>query len=326
MPLAHLLTPALLRKAQELEAQLGHAPQGASYLQAQESANVAYGDRVAVGARPLPSDATSMMDAARGLREIEAARRRQARIDASPTKGFRTPPDDNYYNPDDPRNAPTQAFGAAERAFGPTFAGGMMRGMYTPEHKVQPIPLAPAAKGAAPVATGKLQAVRLPDGKTMYLGAGDMIDERGRAIAPPSQPPGKTPKKIVLPSNPRARVGVNERGEDVDRRGRAIPDTGRSLSYLAQQRDPGFNTLERRPSDIKVTRLEGLLDTDVAGAQFLEQLYGPHLKAMQDNTDDRGRPTDQFPPGYFDGRSDEEIGKIVRGVDALKRLQKGIPI
>lgn len=252
---------------------------------------------VSVGGAPIPQGSTSMMDAARRMKEAEDVKKREQRVAESPTRGF-LGEHAVEANRDRTQTVAKVVKDAANYAFFDQ-ARKQKHLNYLPNPE-------PGAQGGQSVLQG-----------TDEMGRGIQID-----TAMPA--PARRPNTIALPSNPHARVATSERGEDVDARGRVIPDSGPALYVYGQRRAPGFNTLERRPSDIVITKDDGLLGSDKFSAQQLEKLYGKHLKAMEENRDANGNPTDKFPEGYFGDKPQAEIDNIYYGVKALKKLQRGI--
>jgi hypothetical protein len=120
-----------------------------------------------------------------------------------------------------------------------------------------------------------------------------------------------TAKKGFVPAPAAGQpFATNERGEAIDRR-------GKNLGYLPQ---PGVRTLDRRPSDVSLGKQEM---HDVFAVDVIQRRYAEHLKAMQENRDADGYPTDKFPQGYFSGKSAAERKDIVAGVQALKEIERG---
>jgi hypothetical protein len=113
--------------------------------------------------------------------------------------------------------------------------------------------------------------------------------------------------------------------------GQSVAAGGRNLGYLAT---PGpMRTAERKQSDYLVSRdkddqdrllpkaeREGLRDKDAFSAQMLQRAYGKDAEAMMNNRDENGMPTDQFPPGYFNGVSAQDRENIEAGVRALRMI------
>lgn len=167
--------------------------------------------------------------------------------------------------------------------------------------KIKPIPLAPPQPGNA-------------------VGSADPIgmDENSRPIYASDSPRAAKPKKgqrtvIAIPQQ--GAVGQNDRGEAVDAR-------GLSLGYL-HGGTPNVRTLERRGGDVPV----GAKDSyDQFGVATLQRKYGVHLRAMQDNRDTDGMPTDKFPDGHFTGMSKAARKEIEEGVARLRELERGTPI
>lgn len=248
MPLAHILAPQLIRKAQEIEDAIGPPrPVASGYLQA---------------SAPAPAPPAHE----RALKDLRGTQQR---------------PDTVF------KNAARQAI--------PKQAA---------KSKIKPIPNAASpAKPGAPVPSGDN-----PIG----------MDEHGRSIYA-SEPAPKAAKKkkgertvIQLPLGP---VGMNESGQAVNSRGAA-------LGYLRSQ-DPNVRTLERHQIDVPVGERNAY---DQFGTQVLQQRFGEHLKAMQDNRDADGMPTDKFPSGYFSGMDKKRKEEIEKGVARLREFERGTPI
>ena len=189
------------------------------------------------------------------------------------------------FNPDTPEGAFAQAASSMGQAGFTGFARGAQRGMMNPQHGVAPMP-PPQPPGQAPVA----------------------VDERGRPVFEDTAKPAKKDKRGRLVIDPGiGAVAVDEAGRSVDAR-------GKKLGYLATA---GARTLERRPGDVSMDQ------RDSFAIETLEQMYGEHLQAMEANRDDRGMPTDKFPPGYFDGMSPDVKKNIRAGVKALREIRRG---
>jgi hypothetical protein len=147
-------------------------------------------------------------------------------------------------------------------------------------------------------------------GQRLQLG----MSENGTPIyddAPAAAPAPKAKKgRKVIPA-PTGAAGTNERGESVDIR-------GKNLGYLAQEGP--VRTLERRQTDVSL----GKADTyDRFGVETLQRRFGEHLKAMQNNREADGMPTDKFPLGYFDGMDARKKKEIEAGVARLKDVERG---
>ena len=298
MPLAHLLAPQLLKKAKEIEADLGYAPVGApqGYLQT-------------VGA-------------------------------GSPSTGEMKP-----YNPNTPSGAMIGMAGALQKSLGPAAAAGfwgkkgadlgldksgdnLVRG-----HEPTLIPNAPLHGAVA--RTAPAQKILMPNGRTVAIAPGDVTDELGRPVSvmPPPVPfaQRKGPIVITLPAG--EAVAENERGESLNRRG------GRRLGYLPGEKQPahkegdpyfpqvlapGMRTGDYRDSDISIADAErNPKPFDVAA---MRRMYGKDLKAMQENRDADGMPTDQFPPGYFRGMSEKDRANIEAGTRALMNIERELDL
>lgn len=259
MPLAHILLPQLARKAQEIEAALGHAPSTASYL--------GNGD-ASVGSGPLPKPGTKYAPG-QSPAELAAA-------EYQTTKA-----------------APEQA-----KSAGQVMANSARKSAALASKKaqyLQPVPNAPVAQPTAP--------------------------QKGKKVL--SAPAGQA-------------IGVNERGESIDAR-------GRSLGYLQQPElvTPYGNTPLQAPvrTDAAIAPQPGIAyrfaqPNDTFAPAAFERLYGEHLKAMENNRDANGMPTDKFPSDYFQALgkqrgkplSKNEIDAIKKGVEELRAMQNGTRI
>lgn len=160
---------------------------------------------------------------------------------------------------------------------------------------MQLIPNAPAAQVTpVPAQRGYLA---LPSGP---IG----MDERGM----PVQGPNTQPRTVTLPQGA---IGMSESGQAVDHK-------GKKGGYLEQ--DPMVSReLGSAPSAGHLYKFGG-----AKGVDEIEKKYSKHLKAMQENRDSEGLPTDKFPEGYFQGMSKSEARDIKEGVDALRKLEKGV--
>lgn len=146
--------------------------------------------------------------------------------------------------------------------------------------------------------------------------------------APPAQdvqplPKNKRGNMLIALSPADLATVTNDAGRRVyDDAGKKLPRPG---GYLESGRS-GTQTAERRRGDTSMQ------DLDPWGSKVLEQTYGPHLKAAQENYSyeeerrarARGEAYDPFPPGYFDGVSREAEANIRAGVkDQLERAKGG---
>ncbi len=254
MPLLHILAPQLAKKAEQLEADLGHRPEQIGYLQA--------------GAPPAPKETAS----ARGLKELRAPVKKslsgivkQGVIDEKARK-MRT----------DIRDKGTRLL---------------------PNATPQPAPQYAPRRGGITVAPGD------PIG----------MQEGGKPIYATEAAPQPVKKgKRTIMQLPQGAVGQNEAGQ-------SLAAGGRNLGYL--QQDPKVRTLDRRARDVG---LRGDMNTyDQFGVKMLQQRFGEHLKAMQDNRDADGLPTDKFPDGYFRGLDVNRKEEIELGVKRLQELERG---
>lgn len=257
MPLVHLLVPQLLRKAQDLEAQIGPpgapppAPLATGYLQA--------------GYEKTPYDPRGLMD-------------------KPPAKPF-----DSTSN--SPGDRELTAMGQLQRSENP-YTQDFARSYLNARLNDRPAELLPTSP-AAPMKLVK---------------KGDKVGTKGR----------------VLPFKSTDTVGVNEQGEATDMRGR--PSKG--YLYTPSIETPSGSTPMRNPDRKAPSVMIG--DADKFSNDVFAREYGPHLKAMQENRDANGMPTDQFPPDYFKGMNATERSNIIKGVEELRRRQKlaeeGTPI
>jgi hypothetical protein len=95
-----------------------------------------------------------------------------------------------------------------------------------------------------------------------------------------------------------------------------VADTAK-LEQLGDTRltpyNKNYRTLDRHASDVSMQ------DTDAFAQHTLEQAYGNHLKAVEDNGG-------KFPAGYFDAMSPADKENIRYGVQELMRRQRGTRI
>jgi hypothetical protein len=148
--------------------------------------------------------------------------------------------------------------------------------------------------------------------------------------------PSRPGQREVIQLDRNAPVGVDESGQSVDALGRQLGYQG-GPALVTPQGDRPMRTADRGIADVKVFgkstarpgggyALEGKgvtpTDQDAFGRRAMEERYGADLKAMQEHRDADGMPTDQFPPGYFDGMSPGRREDIERGVWGLRKLQR----
>lgn len=142
--------------------------------------------------------------------------------------------------------------------------------------------------------------------------------ERGEAIYA-APPPAAKPGKLKLKKGQAA--GIDETGETVDPKGKKLgylaPPTAPMGTVVGPGRELPMRDLARRKTDAPMDK------RDAFGAGALQQLYTPHLKALQDNFMDTGR--EEFPPGYFNGMSPTKKQEILDGVKALREMERGTP-
>lgn len=343
MPLAHILTPLIAQKAKQLEADLGHAPP-TGYLTAphynppglmsgQNSrgplTNKVYvpasqPDPVARKANQARLDATVHSDPRFGRADgvgsavgrvaaVPVAVGPQAQISAA-----------NIDNPLDVGRrqltmekvvagaADTKA--AAELAkqkavplnsYATPFLNGVMRGQAMQAKREQHQGLImPANPGPAP--------------------QGDPVafDEAGRPIYEDRTPP---PMPMAGPRHNQIMIMPEDRAQVVDEAGRAVDRRGRPMGYLAQEDQRGMQRAPvYRPSDIVLDNKRGgfLTQPNDFEIQSMRDMYGQHLKAMQDNRGEGGRATDKFPAGYFQGMSKAQKANIEAGTKALMNIER----
>lgn len=274
MPLAHILAPELLRKAQELEDALGPpVPPGANgYLQ--------------VGYEKTPYD----------------------------PKGIVDKPEPKPYDQGAPAGRYLSGVGQMQRSEDPlqqAFGNGYAGALKTYEGSTQPIPNAlPPEAGPRVIGTNER-------GEPIYANAG--------GPQPPTPPAKKG--RVVLPYGRNAPIGIDEHGDSTTLAGRKLGylDAGVWGPAAARPGTPtemGSNDVrhaDRRTNDVSTSRHEA---GDKYGNDALQRKYGKHLKAMQENRDANGMPTDRFPAGYFKGMSDVQKKNIVEAVKELQRRDK----
>jgi hypothetical protein len=141
------------------------------------------------------------------------------------------------------------------------------------------------------------------------------------APVPPPVVPGKPG---VIMARPGEAVGIDESGRSIDIRGKQVANT--SVPYVVTPYgDVPMRTGELRASDITSNPIQAYRygSNNAFIEQALEAEFGEHLKAMEDNRDENGMPTDEFPADYFKGKSKREQQYIEWGVEALRKLRRG---
>lgn len=291
MPLAHILAPQIMRRAQQIEADLGH---GGYLAQVQPQGYLAQGQS-SVGLPGQQGHAKTEYDP-RGLMD--------------------KPSDDRPLDMNHPRVFLGKTAATLRQSGNPYLAAAADGVQQVNDRNARLagtklIPTAPPAAGSA-VNTADVVGMR-EDGTPIY--ASD------RAPLPKAKK-GKG-GKIIIQLDPGV-AGMNESGQ-------GVAAGGKNLGYL---RAPvgGMRTAERKQSDYLVSRdkkddrlipkaeREGLRNKDAFSAQMLQRAYGKDAEAMMNNRDENGMPTDQFPPGYFNGVSAEDRENIEAGVRALRMI------
>lgn len=145
---------------------------------------------------------------------------------------------------------------------------------------------------------------------------------------------GRGGRGRVVFVDPGSPSGIAENGQAVDER-------GRKLGYLDQEHGTNTRYLDRRASDL-IDDTPGNIVRDPFARKQLDFSYGDHLKAMEANRDENGRPTDKLPADYFKALG-EQRGKpltkaekqgVLDGIKKLREVQKleatdtgaGIPV
>lgn len=202
-------------------------------------------------------------------------------------RGLTDKPEPKRYDPRSPAGSALAMLGSMKK-YDPKIAEGIVRGMQKAkvQEGVKPIPNAPVPAQPEPVTPTK--------------------GKRGRVVIP-----------MGKPGEP---VGVAEDGQAIDSRGRKLGYLNQGPALVTPYGDVPLSNPVRTPTGINVQ------PKDEFDAFWLEDHFGKHLKAMQDNRDANGMPTDQFPPGYFQGMSKKERENIIKGVDALRKFQKGTSV
>lgn len=338
MPLAHILTPLIAKKAQEIEADLGHSPStsvgylnsraGAPPASGQNSRGPLLGKAYAPAQQPDP--------AARAANQQRITQKLQGLPDGIGTQvgmaasRFGAPQAQvaqvDVGNPLDvgrqqlamekvvagAADTKAQAALAKQRAadsmvksYATPFMNGVIKGQAMQAKREQHQGLImPANPGPA------------PEGEPVAF------DEAGRPIYEDRTPP---PMPMVGPHRNQIMIMPEDRAQVIDEAGRQVDRRGRPTGYLAQ---PDQRDLQRapvyRPSDIVLDNKRGgfLTQPNDFEVQSMREMYGQHLKAMQDNRGEGGRATDKFPAGYFQGMSKAQKANIEAGTKALMNIEK----
>jgi hypothetical protein len=174
------------------------------------------------------------------------------------------------------------------------FGRGFNQSLYSPAPVPQPMQPMPNPDAYLGDVVGMTES-----GQPVYndARAQPQFDRRGRQV-------------VALPGGV---VGTNERGDALDVRGRPVDLAADDLPARR-----GLRPADRREQDVTMA------DRDPFGRDVLERDYGEHLRAMEDNRDERGLPTDKFPAGHLNGFTKEKRKEIIEGVKALKEIQRGI--
>lgn len=334
MPLAHILAPLIARKAQEIEADLGHNPTG--YLDkpqpelppvslqtklagigADASRTSGYSPE-ALGAgylqRPAPGGAAaqgtfgSMMSAGANPGQVNvtqgAKAAEQAKVNADYAKRLaaakqkaKMPSGD--YDPRLQSDRFNQGVDALKR-----------------EQSKDPKERAQARKDYQRLNLGDITPMPNANAPT---GEPVAYDELGRPVYDTPAPAKPAPKKgrVVIQVKP---------GDVTDEAGYAVDKRGKRLGYIDQETS-GTRYLDRRPQDLNLDQTAGNIIRDSFARKQLEHQYGPHMKAMEENRDERGMPTDKLPEGYINPATKrpfttEERKNIMSGIKKLREVQK----
>ena len=114
---------------------------------------------------------------------------------------------------------------------------------------------------------------------------------------------------------PKGEVGLDETGQSIDRRGKKLGYLG-TPTIVTPYGDTPMRNADRRAGDVLAS------DRDPMAVESLKNRFGKHLKEMRENVDARGRPTDQFPQGYFKNMSKAQRKTIEEGVKALQAVER----
>jgi hypothetical protein len=311
-PLAHILAPQIAKKTAEIEEAL--APVG--YLQQPTTDDSLFRQNVAAAGNALPGEQgrafaqgyykgsvgeygrQAQDQAQREIAQFRADRAARGLSTPQPTVAPAAPPEPTTVGYLRMADAPAQT--ASEAALERLRAESNNSPFQTFKNA--------AVLGAAKESRRQKGTRLLPNAPVdQPVEAKPQTDKRGRAM-------------IALP---KGAVGIDETGQAVDKKGKRLG----YLNHPAMVTPTGDTPLrgaDRRPSDIIITKDAGLADRDMFGAQHLQKTFGKHLKAMQENRDENGMPTDKFPADYFKGMSKDEREKIIYGVRALQMLDQGV--
>ncbi len=301
MPLAQLLAPQIARKAEEIEAALN--PQATGYLAQTGDVSARSDARGATRASgPLSESTQGMVAAADGGRTAAA----QAKKDQAEVANM-------TYDPRmaSPAMSGLMSINAVQKAGipgGEAFARGLIRGSnLSVVDNRDPAPKAIGflrGNGAAPT-DAPLAFVGPPSAKMLIPNAAPtphaqapQFDKRGRQV-------------VQLGAGP---AGATEGGQ-------AVNAKGKKLGYLTGDGDPNLHRGAGNAGPMQAYRFGG-----AKGVEQLQSEYSKHLKAMRENVNEKGEPTDKFPEGYFKGMSQAEKDKIRVGVEALRLMEKGVAI
>lgn len=152
-------------------------------------------------------------------------------------------------------------------------------------------------------------------------------------LAPPVE--GKTIKKngkTIIELKPGEAVAMTEQGMPLDAKGKPLGYLKRA-TLVTPGGDMPMRTGVERAGDVLANpggAYKFQQQGDTATPQMMEQLYGPHLNAVENNRDASGNPTDQFPPGYFHGMAPGDVENIKQGATLLRMMRKereqGLPL
>lgn len=311
MPLAHILAPQLARKAEEIAQATGDG--SPSYLRSQQD------PRVGVF---LDAFNQSKMPPATPAQAAEQSRQFY-------------PPGDARYIPADAVPTPAQKAAPARPAnvstakqtdarYEPPLADPKnLRGRYRQEPDKEFSgkydPTSPA--GSYLNAMGLMQRDDNSGVRAFANAAVDAAMPKNEPTPIPNYVPPAAPTpaphargRQVIQLEPDANGAVA-----YDEAGRGIDAQGRSMGFLRQAPGPGMITADRNFN----TAVDTSKPTkDAFDVSQLEQNFGEHLRAMEDNRDRNGRPTDKFPDDYFKGMTAKEKKYITEGVKELRRVQK----
>lgn len=354
MPLAHILVPQLLKRAQDIESELGHAPVG--YLDQPAPQHPVFGDVAGKTEYQRSIDESQRNGRGsfqRGFEDGTAIYRGDLANDPAyvndpqvwtpaPQHSRGAPANyqrgssnsKSYLEPAAPAAVPAAAAPAGGRIIRAGYEKTPFdpKGILDKKDTTSFDPNDPSIGGGMQRAMGAFQ--RSGDPRQQAFSRGFLAAEGGLDVGShvkpiPSGPiaaqpePAKKNKrgKAVISAKPGEPVAVNERGEAIDIK-------GKNLGYLnapAQITPAGdipLRTAERTPNDIIMGQKPGSLEqTDPFAVTSLEQKYGKHYHAS--DVDRYGIPNLKFPEGYFKGKTKAEKEDILNGVKALAALQRG---